>query len=83
MAVGAKDMLLAGFTSIRDVHGPVFGIKRAIDEGLVAGPRICHESADLQFVPRQAHFPEAPFGRLRKTTRQQRRGLQPSRLHLS
>ena len=39
-AAGAKDLLLAGFTSVRDVSGPVFGLKRAIDEGLVAGPRI-------------------------------------------
>jgi imidazolonepropionase-like amidohydrolase len=39
-AAGAKDLLLAGFTSVRDVSGPVFGLKRAIDEGLVVGPRI-------------------------------------------
>jgi imidazolonepropionase-like amidohydrolase len=39
-AVGAHEMLMAGFTSVRDVSGPVFGIKRAIDEGLVPGPRI-------------------------------------------
>jgi len=38
-SVGARRMLLNGFTSIRDVSGPVFGLKRAIDEGLVAGPR--------------------------------------------
>lgn len=36
----ANDMLLRGFTSIRDVGGPVFGLKRGIDAGLVAGPRI-------------------------------------------
>lgn len=29
-----------GFTSVRDVSGPSFGLKRAIDEGLVPGPRI-------------------------------------------
>jgi imidazolonepropionase-like amidohydrolase len=39
-AAGAKNLLLAGFTSVRDVSGPVFGLKRAIDEGLVVGPRI-------------------------------------------
>ena len=39
-AAGARDFLLAGFTSARDLSGPVFGLKRAIDEGLVAGPRI-------------------------------------------
>jgi imidazolonepropionase-like amidohydrolase len=36
----ANDMLLRGFTSIRDVGGPVFGLKRGIDPGLVPGPRI-------------------------------------------
>ncbi|HKJ17237.1 MAG TPA: amidohydrolase family protein [Xanthomonadales bacterium] len=36
----AKDMLLRGFTSIRDLGGPAFGLKRGIDAGLVPGPRI-------------------------------------------
>lgn len=36
----AKDMLMRGFTSVRDVGGPVFGLKRGIDSGLVSGPRI-------------------------------------------
>ena len=36
----ANDMLLRGFTSIRDVGGPSFGLKRGIDAGLVPGPRI-------------------------------------------
>jgi imidazolonepropionase-like amidohydrolase len=36
----ARDMLMRGFTSVRDVGGPVFGLKRAIDNGLVPGPRI-------------------------------------------
>ncbi len=36
----AKTMLLRGFTSIRDLGGPSFGLKRAIDTGLVPGPRI-------------------------------------------
>lgn len=36
---GANDMLMRGFTSIRD-FGPAFGIKRGIDMGLVPGPRI-------------------------------------------
>ncbi len=29
-----------GFTTIRDAGGPVFGLKRAIDTGLLPGPRI-------------------------------------------
>jgi len=36
----ANDMLLRGFTSIRDLGGPVFGLKRGIDASLVPGPRI-------------------------------------------
>jgi imidazolonepropionase-like amidohydrolase len=37
---GARAMLLRGFTTVRDVGGPVGGLKKAIDEGLVAGPRV-------------------------------------------
>lgn len=37
---GAKDMLMRGFTSARDLGGPVFGLKHGIDSGLVEGPRI-------------------------------------------
>ena len=36
----AEDMLMRGFTSVRDLGGPVFGLKRGIDLGLVPGPRI-------------------------------------------
>lgn len=36
----AEDMLLRGFTSVRDLGGPVFGLKKAIDQGIVKGPRI-------------------------------------------
>jgi imidazolonepropionase-like amidohydrolase len=36
----ATQMLLRGFTSARDVAGPVFELKKAIDRGNVAGPRI-------------------------------------------
>jgi imidazolonepropionase-like amidohydrolase len=36
----ADDMLMRGFTSVRDLGGPVLGLKRGIDTGLVPGPRI-------------------------------------------
>jgi len=36
----ATDTLLRGFTTVRDVGGPTFGLKQAIDEGIIAGPRI-------------------------------------------
>jgi imidazolonepropionase-like amidohydrolase len=38
--VTVKNMLLRGFTSARDMAGPVFKIKKAIDAGEVVGPRI-------------------------------------------
>lgn len=36
----AEKMLLRGFTSVRDMGGNTFSLRRAIDEGLVAGPRL-------------------------------------------
>jgi imidazolonepropionase-like amidohydrolase len=36
----ATNMLMRGFTSARDMAGPVFGVKKAIDAGKVVGPRI-------------------------------------------
>jgi imidazolonepropionase-like amidohydrolase len=36
----AKATLMRGFTTVRDMGGPTFGLKRAIDEGITAGPRI-------------------------------------------
>ncbi len=39
-AVEARQILLRGFTTIRDMAGPSFGLKQAIDEGLIEGPRI-------------------------------------------
>lgn len=39
-AVSAGDLLMQGFTSVRDLGGPVFGLKRVIDEGSLPGPRI-------------------------------------------
>ncbi len=32
--------LMRGFTTVRDTGGPVFGLKMAIDRGIVPGPRI-------------------------------------------
>ncbi len=36
----ATAMLMRGFTSARDMAGPAFGLKQAIDRGEVVGPRI-------------------------------------------
>lgn len=38
--VSAEETLLRGFTTVRDLGGPVFGIKQAIDDGTILGPRI-------------------------------------------
>jgi len=34
------EMLMRGFTTARDMGGPAFGLKRAIDSGVLVGPRI-------------------------------------------
>ena len=39
-ALTAKHFLMLGFTTVRDLGGPSFGVKQAIDEGLIPGPRI-------------------------------------------
>ncbi|MBZ9650724.1 metal-dependent hydrolase family protein [Psychroflexus montanilacus] len=36
----AENLLMNGYTSIRDLGGPVFGLKQAIDKGITKGPRI-------------------------------------------
>ncbi len=36
------DMLLRGFTTVRDAGGCDFGLVRAVEEGLLPGPRILH-----------------------------------------
>lgn len=38
--VSAADTLMRGFTTVRDLGGPSFGIKQAIDQGSIPGPRI-------------------------------------------
>jgi imidazolonepropionase-like amidohydrolase len=46
-ADAAEGMLMRGFTSVRDLGGPTFGLKRAIDEGIVSGPRIWPSGATI------------------------------------
>src|SRR5690606_30620397 len=36
----AERTLMRGFTTVRDLGGPVFSFKQAIDNGLIPGPRI-------------------------------------------
>lgn len=46
-AVEATNTLMRGFTTVRDVAGPVFGLKKAIDEGYLKGPRIYPSGAGI------------------------------------
>jgi imidazolonepropionase-like amidohydrolase len=39
-AAEAERTLMRGFTTIRDLGGPTFALKQAIDQGLATGPRI-------------------------------------------
>jgi len=36
----AERTLMRGFTTVRDIGGPVFALKKAIDLGMISGPRI-------------------------------------------
>jgi imidazolonepropionase-like amidohydrolase len=36
----AQRTILRGFTTVRDMSGPTFGIKTAIDTGVIPGPRV-------------------------------------------
>ena len=54
----AKDTLMRGFTTVRDVGGPVFGLKRAIDEGIVTGPRIYPSGAVITVTSGHGDFRE-------------------------
>lgn len=39
-AKNAENLLMNGYTSVRDLGGPVFGLKKAIDQNISNGPRI-------------------------------------------
>lgn len=52
----AKDTLMRGFTTVRDVGGPSFALKRGIDEGLVIGPRIYPSGAMISVTSGHGDF---------------------------
>ena len=66
----AERTLLRGFTSVRDAGGPTFALKRAIDEGVVAGPRIYPSGAFITQTAGHGDFrlrhevPRDPCGHL-------------------
>jgi imidazolonepropionase-like amidohydrolase len=52
----AADTLMRGFTTVRDVGGPAFGLKRAIDGGIVPGPRIYPSGAVITVTSGHGDF---------------------------
>ena len=58
IAAGAEatDTLMRGFTTVRDVGGPTFGLKQAIDEGIVPGPRIFPSGAMITITSGHGDF---------------------------
>ena len=52
----ATDTLMRGFTTVRDLGGPVFGLKTAIDEGIVNGPRIYPSGAVITVTSGHGDF---------------------------
>ena len=52
----ATATLLRGFTTVRDMGGPVFGLKRAIDEGVLPGPRIYPSGAIITITSGHGDF---------------------------
>src|SRR4249920_2021312 len=55
-AAEATSTLMRGFTTIRDLGGPAFGLKQAIDEDLVAGPRIYPSGAIITITSGHGDF---------------------------
>jgi imidazolonepropionase-like amidohydrolase len=52
----ATATLMRGFTTVRDMGGPSFGLKQAIDEDLVAGPRIYPSGAMITITGGHGDF---------------------------
>ncbi len=52
----ASATLMRGFTTVRDMGGPAFALKRAIDEGTLAGPRIYPSGATISITSGHGDF---------------------------
>jgi imidazolonepropionase-like amidohydrolase len=69
-AVEATDTLMRGFTTVRDLGGPAFGLKQAIDRGVIPGPRIYPSGAIITITGGHGDFrqlfeiPRTPGGPL-------------------
>ena len=71
----ATATLMRGFTTVRDMGGPAFGLKRAIDEGTVVGPRIFPSGAIITVTSGHGDFRQ-PFEVPRTLGAPQSRGEQ-------
>jgi imidazolonepropionase-like amidohydrolase len=69
----ATATLLRGFTTVRDMGGPVFGLKRAIDDGVLPGPRIYPSGAIITVTSGHGDFRQ-PFELPRGVGNPQSRG---------
>jgi imidazolonepropionase-like amidohydrolase len=72
----AERTLMRGFTTVRDLGGPSFALKQAVDEGLVTGPRIYPSGAlitttgghgDLRFLSDLPRRPGGPLSYMERT----------------
>ncbi|MGH6696263.1 amidohydrolase family protein [Sphingopyxis sp.] len=61
----SHDMLLRGFTAVRDAGGPIFGLKRRIDSGELIGPRVWPSGAVISQTSGHGDF-RLPSERSRK-----------------
>ena len=52
----ARDTLMNGVTTVRDMAGDVFGVKRAIDDGSIPGPRVYPSGAMISQTSGHADF---------------------------
>jgi imidazolonepropionase-like amidohydrolase len=64
-AASAGQMLLRGFTAVRDVGGPIFPLKQAIDSGKTPGPRIWPSGAIISQTSGHGDF-RSPAERSRR-----------------
>jgi imidazolonepropionase-like amidohydrolase len=73
----ATATLMRGFTTVRDLGGPSFGLKQAIDQGVVAGPRIYPSGAIITITSGHGDFrqpADVPRTLGAPTSRQERLG---------
>jgi imidazolonepropionase-like amidohydrolase len=58
MGIRSRNTLMRGFTAVRDLGGPVFGLRKAVDDGTVEGPRIFPSGAIISQTSGHGDFRE-------------------------